>query len=285
LGLSALLAGCLPAYDNHRESLLVDAGSDGSVVMDADTCASSGKLVAGRVFSWGPAAGMSSFKGGIRGNVVGYDCLQGDPSDTIKIQIPIPKAVLNDGKEYYVDLRGKADNQFDILHMMYGPYVFNDKLVTDSADSAVFMHAILDQPGNLRDTINQTLGITLGMDTSWIYGAFLNGITGDSYSGSVITIQSPPAAKASCKIYYTCEFSKAASGIGTCADGSQFVKAIQNAFSGLFLITCPINTTGPLVMTATDGQDVNGITKTFPQITVPISSAPNDVTFPEWRPN
>lgn len=289
-----LLSNCLPAYTNkYQEDLLSDgATGDGS---DAGICpASTGKFLNGRVFSWGPAAGMRGYKSGIIGNVVGYDCLQSNPSTTIRIRIPAPQAVMNDGLEHYVDLRGMDTSDgdggaFSILHMMYGPYVFTDQLLansdTDTGGSSYFMHAMLDQPGNLRDTLATEIGaklgktIKLGTDFSWIYGSFLD-LSGNAYSGSAVTVVSPPEAVSACAVYYTCEFDMG----GPCADGGKFLRATSDGY-GLFAVTCPKTIAGPITMSATPGTDtINSITKNFNNITVPLAPGPDDVVFPEWRP-
>jgi hypothetical protein len=251
----------------------------------------SGKFLNGRVFSWGPDVGMSSFKAGIIGNVVGYDSLASEPSTTIKIRIPIPQEVINDGKEHYVDLRGTVTSDpsnYPVLHTVYGPYVFTDTLLAESEQQSVFLHAILNQPGNIRDELDKEISATLGIptkmgtDNSFIYGAFLDGIVGDAYVGSVITIASPPEAVTTCKVYYTCDFSMG----GPCAaPGLKFLQPTSKGY-GLFVVTCPKSVTGPIGMTATDGQDITdtSMLKHMPPISVPLSTGPDDVVFPEWRP-
>jgi hypothetical protein len=251
-----------------------DMGGDGGSM-----CTDSGKVLSGGVYTWGPMDTMAQYAAGVFGNVLGCPNLVSPPStNTGTMQglfVPIPQEFLGDGNPFHtVELRGMVSG-WPTLHVLYGPYTLDG---SDLLNHGLVLHTLLDQPGNIRDTINSELGsqgITLGVDHSWIMGVFVD--SGSHYYNEVVSLVPP---NPDCTVYYPCDFIKGM----ICAGGPPYVTPQTDAFAAFFLVICKNSVQGPITLHSTDGFDINSTKRSFNDITVPLMSGPSDVTFAHWSP-
>jgi hypothetical protein len=291
--------------------MMGDDGGDGGGEGTGIDCTSSGMGVEGNIFSWGPDPMTAHFQQGISVNILGCPNVIPDTGacgSTFNnvtegngiFCVPIPNGIL--GKSTFFQFQGNTV----LMNGMPGPPVFNMlsgpfPFAGGPADKNITRHAVINQPGGIRDTISgQLTGVDLSNRAkwSWIFGAFVD--SQSLYTGSQVTISSPPEAKSLCQVYYTCEFVLGGPCSDSAATGSKFIQGSttdpsftntskNNAFIGNYLVICDISSglSGNITMSASQGTNPSDMSKvSFSDQTVPVTmpGVTYDMVFSDWAP-